>query len=185
MAADFAEEKAVSIMAAARWSLTKDTIETWPSTGKRYPSRLFAFRYLFFFLNRKINKRTKMKSRKTHSGSRAICTYSQNGREPRQREIKARPFHGPSAGDKVCALLKKASLNNAIHIDFFILKSQTLRLNCTARWIAFSRKRYEIAPAVQSPTRSRGLHPANQDSFTNSAKASKLDSFFLSCQMKL
>jgi hypothetical protein len=28
MAADFAEEKAVSIMAAARWSLTKDTIET-------------------------------------------------------------------------------------------------------------------------------------------------------------
>jgi hypothetical protein len=28
MVADFAEEKAVSIMAAARWSLSKDTIET-------------------------------------------------------------------------------------------------------------------------------------------------------------
>jgi hypothetical protein len=72
-----------------------------------------------------------MKSRKTHSGSRAICTYSQNGREPRQREIKARPFHGPSAGDKVCAFFKKASSDNAIHIDFFEKPNTATELHST------------------------------------------------------
>lgn len=118
-----------------------------------------------------------MKSRKTHSGSRAICTYSQNGREPRQREIKARPFHGPSAGDKVCAFLKKQVQIMRFTSIFLFWKAK----HCD--WIAqhvelpLAENDTKIAPAVQSPTRSGGLHPANQDSFTNSAKATKLDSF--------